>query len=81
MRTITTPLVLACAVSVALANSQDYGGGSDVLQHGSPESVGLFPEPLKAMVTNITNYEKPANYSRYSSNEIHPIEPGVSVIG
>lgn len=77
---IATLLALASAVSGALAGPQKPRA-SDVLHHGSPESVGLLADPLLAMVSNITNYQKPANYSEYSYNQVHPIEPGESVIG
>lgn len=55
--------------------------GADTLQPGTPESVGMLAEPLREMVTNISNYQKPADYEYYSAYEVHPIEPGVSVIG
>ena len=52
------------------------------LQEGSPESVGLLSAPLAAAVKNITNYIHPANYSDFTYDEIHPIEPGsANVVG
>lgn len=61
-----------------------FGSGSaigsrhhaNVLTYGSPESVGLLSQPLQDMVANLTGYTKPANYSSFSHNKIHPIEPG-----
>ena len=46
------------------------------LVSGTPESVGMLTMPLEIAVANITNYTLPANYSDYSYDEIHPIEPG-----
>ena len=54
----------------------------DHLVYGTPESVGLLSNPLNIAVVNITNYTHAANYSSYSYDEIHPIEPGsANVIG
>ena len=54
----------------------------DHLVHGSPESVGLLLKPLELAVVNITNYTHAANYSDFTYNETHPIEPGsANVIG
>lgn len=50
------------------------------LKHGSPESVNLNPEPLQLMQTNVSAYTLPANYSRYSEYDIHPIQPGGVVL-
>ena len=55
--------------------------GPDVLHRAPPQSVGLLPEPLNEMVTNISNYEKPANYKGFTDYVVHPIEPGEAVIG
>lgn len=41
----------------------------------------MLARPLWEMERNISNYEKPANYEAFSYNEVHPIEPGESVIG
>ena len=51
-----------------------------VLKHGSPESVGLLPQPLAQMQLNLSQYTKPANYGSHSYNEVHPILPGGSVM-
>ena len=52
------------------------------LVYGTPESVGLLSEPLELAKVNITDYTHAANYSDYSYDEIHPIEPGgVTIIG
>ncbi|KAJ5808770.1 hypothetical protein N7474_010039 [Penicillium riverlandense] len=51
-----------------------------VLRHGSPESVGLLPRPLQEMPANLSRFTLPANYSSYSYDEIHPIQPGGTVI-
>lgn len=50
------------------------------LKHGSPESVGLLPEPLAEMPTNLSRYTLPANYGSATYNKVHPIQPGGSVI-
>ncbi|RJE25567.1 Beta-lactamase [Aspergillus sclerotialis] len=64
-------------VSSSLANSVV---ANDVLKPGSPESVGLLPEPLKDMQTNLSRYTLPANYGSFTYNKVHPIQPGGSVI-
>ena len=52
------------------------------LVHGTPKSVGLLAKPLQLAVANITAYTNAANYSDYSYDEIHPIEPGsANIIG
>lgn len=51
-----------------------------VLRDGSPESVGLLPEPLLQMQMNLSQYTRPANYGSHSYDEVHPILPGGSVI-
>ncbi|KAJ5602050.1 hypothetical protein N7510_011584 [Penicillium lagena] len=51
-----------------------------VLKHGSPESVGLLPQPLQEMPANLSRFTLPANYSSYTYDEIHPIQPGGTVI-
>ena len=42
--------------------------GADVLQHGTPESVGMLSQPLKDMVQNLTAYTS------------QPIEPGSTTL-
>lgn len=51
-----------------------------VLRDGSPDSVGLLPEPLRQMQMNLSQYTRPANYGSHSYDEVHPILPGGSVI-
>ncbi|KAK4501434.1 hypothetical protein PRZ48_007243 [Zasmidium cellare] len=51
-------------------------GPQSHLQHGTPSSVGLLPEPLQLAVANLTNYTHPGNYGTATHNVIHPIEPG-----
>lgn len=51
-----------------------------VLKHGSPESVGLLPQPLAQMQLNLSEYTKPANYGSHSYYEVHPILPGASIM-
>lgn len=53
---------------------------ADVLKHGSPESVGLLTKPLKEMETNLSRYTVPADYGSSTYNNVHPIQPGGSVI-
>jgi CubicO group peptidase (beta-lactamase class C family) len=53
---------------------------TSTLHYGSPESVGMDPRPLREMVSNLTAYTNPANYSGFSYNAIHPIEPGGTVV-
>ena len=52
----------------------------DTLRYGSPESVGLLAEPLRLMEKNVSAYTRPANYSEYSYDEIHPLQPGGAVV-
>lgn len=66
------PVLLAASFSTAAAQG--------VLKNGSPQSVGLLPQPLDEMKTNLSRYTIPANYGAFSHNEIHPIQPGGSVI-
>ena len=54
--------------------------GDDTLRFGTPESVGLLSAPFLVLEQNITNYQKPANYSSFYDG-IHPIEPSSAVIG
>ncbi|KAJ5669096.1 hypothetical protein N7462_010166 [Penicillium macrosclerotiorum] len=51
-----------------------------VLRHGSPESVGLLPEPLLQLPVNLSQYTHPANYGSHSYGKVHPILPGGSVM-
>ncbi|KAJ5774214.1 hypothetical protein N7457_009110 [Penicillium paradoxum] len=51
-----------------------------LLKHGSPESVGLLAQPLQELPRNLTQYTIPANYGSPSHNEVHPLQPGGSVI-
>lgn len=68
--------LISAFVSGTIANAHD-----DTLRFGTPESVGLLSAPLLEMTTNITNYQKPANYDGFSYDEIYPIEPSAAVIG
>ena len=71
-------LLFSALATVALALAQCPSGCSHShLVYGSPESVGLLRKPLELAVANITKYIIPANYSEYSYDEVHPIEPGV----
>ncbi|KAJ5550753.1 hypothetical protein N7461_005451 [Penicillium sp. DV-2018c] len=51
-----------------------------VLKHGFPELVGLLARPLHQLPSNLTQYTNAANYGAPSHNEVHPIQPGGSVI-
>jgi len=73
MRTFTALLPL---LPVVLAKQMT----KDVLQNGSPESVGLLPDPLKDLENNITAYMTPANYGSSSFNVVHPLFPGATVM-
>ncbi|KAK7216657.1 hypothetical protein V2G26_004660 [Clonostachys chloroleuca] len=64
-------LLYPAFVSAAHANGQNR-----VLKHGSPESVGLLPQPLNAMIQNITSYTEPRNYGDASFQEVRALEPG-----
>jgi CubicO group peptidase (beta-lactamase class C family) len=73
---ILSPLLVVPSTSSASPTN----GRSEVLQYGSPESVGLLPGPLEEMIENITAYSNSANYSAFTYNAIHPIQPGGAVI-
>lgn len=44
--------------------------------------AAMLSQPLDQMLANITGYTHPANYSSFSYNAVHPIEPGgVTIVG
>lgn len=51
-----------------------------ILVYGSPESVGMNSGPLHQMVQNVSAYTQAANYSGFSYDQIHPIEPGSATL-
>lgn len=51
-----------------------------MLQNGTPESVGMDSKPLVEMVRNLTAFTVAANYTSYTYENIHPIEPGGTVL-
>ncbi|RHZ55411.1 serine hydrolase domain-containing protein [Aspergillus thermomutatus] len=59
---------------------QSSQSSQDTLRFGPPESVGLLSAPLRQLETNVTGYQQPANYGRFTHNEIHPIQPSSAVI-
>ena len=73
------------AASAFAAESASYSyecSQPGVLQQGTPASVGLLPKPLELAVANMTNYTHAANYSDFTYDEIHPIEPGsANIVG
>jgi CubicO group peptidase (beta-lactamase class C family) len=71
--------LLTFLVSSSLVLGQTLAA-SGVLRYGSPKSVGMDPLPLKEMVANLTGYTNAANYSGFSYDAIHPIEPGGTVM-
>ena len=79
-------LSLACLVAIVASQPTQYVPCNckheNYLIHGAPESVGLLSRPLELAVANITDYTHAANYSDYSYNETHPIEPGsANIVG
>lgn len=68
------------AIGLTIYSSSFAVATDDNLRHGSPESVGLLPEPLLQMQINLSGYTRPANYGSHSYDEVHPILPGGSVI-
>lgn len=89
MRLLTVPAPAALAsfraMTIALATATAVRGaypgpGNQVLHYGSPESVGMDPQPLKEMVANLSGYTTAANYGSFTHNIINPIEPGGSVL-
>ncbi|KAJ5294351.1 hypothetical protein N7508_009172 [Penicillium antarcticum] len=69
----TTISLLALLASTCIASDR-------ILKHDTPGSVGLLPQPLQQMQLNLSQYTLPANYGSHSYNEIHPIQPGGTVI-
>lgn len=53
-----------------------YHNARSVLAYGSPESVGMLPQSLIDMVSNLTNYTRPDNYGASTHKKVHPVEPG-----
>lgn len=66
------PVILTTTFGTAFAGN--------ALRYGSPESVGLLPQPLLAMQANLSGYTVPANYGDFTYDKIHPIQPGGSVV-
>ncbi|ORY31998.1 putative beta-lactamase [Naematelia encephala] len=50
------------------------------LCYGSPESVGLLPQPLEDLKANASSYLISRNYSDATYEAIHPLYPGVSLV-
>ncbi|KAI0812893.1 putative beta-lactamase [Xylaria sp. FL0064] len=48
----------------------------DVLQYGSPESVGMLSQPLTDMVANFTHFTEARNWGAATSNQVVPVKPG-----
>jgi CubicO group peptidase (beta-lactamase class C family) len=78
MRYINILPVLLALSGASCASPTD--GPANTLHYGSPQSVGLLPEPLEEMVKNVSSYSKSANYSGYTYEAIHPIQPGGAVV-
>lgn len=53
---------------------------SDELTYGKPESVGMMSGTFREMAKNLTSYTQPANYGSFTFNEVHPIEPGGTIM-
>ncbi|KAK2765015.1 hypothetical protein FQN54_008714 [Arachnomyces sp. PD_36] len=51
-----------------------------VLKNGPSLPVEFLQQPLSEMQTNLSRYTLPANYGEFSNNEVHPIQPGGSVV-
>lgn len=64
----------------ALAASLATCFACDTLQYGTPESVGMLSEPLTSMISNITAFTEPRNWTSWSHNQVVPIEPGGTVL-
>lgn len=75
--TSVSVVLIQTAATLTSAQSANHGG---VLRYGTPESVGMDPQPLREMVANLTAYTTAANYSSFSHNLVRPIEPGGTVI-
>jgi CubicO group peptidase (beta-lactamase class C family) len=77
MRTTTSFARLALAVaSAGIAFASPTKNNDGKLVYGSPEPVGMISAPLHQMVQNVSAYTHAANYSKFSYEKIHPIEPG-----
>lgn len=69
-------LRFAYLASVAGAVAATVLQTDDTLRVGTPESVGLLPEPLEDMVANLTAFTEARNWGDATSNQVLPIEPG-----
>jgi CubicO group peptidase (beta-lactamase class C family) len=77
---VRAPEALVAFQMITIGLAAVTGRGSGVLRYGSPESVGMDPQPLKEMIANLSGYTTPANYGSFTHNVVNPIEPGGSVI-
>ncbi|GAW20337.1 hypothetical protein ANO14919_098410 [Xylariales sp. No.14919] len=68
---VIVAILASAAPSLANATYQQ-----DVLRYGTPESVGMLPEPLRDMVANLTHFTEARNWGAKTSNQVVPIEPG-----
>lgn len=57
-----------------------YAHATGVLKPGTPESVGLIPQPLLEMERNVSGYTKPGNHGSFSNYVKRPIEPGYATL-
>lgn len=76
-------LASSATASVASAGQRQPGDNHhhrDELIYGPPESVGMLRRPLRDMEANLTGYTRPANYGRYTHDEVRPIQPGGAVV-
>ncbi|KAF3395119.1 hypothetical protein EIK77_006361 [Talaromyces pinophilus] len=77
MRTTISFTRFALAMTaIGLASAGPTWNNDGILVYGPPESVGMSSAPLHQMVQNVSAYTHAANYSKFSYQQIHPIEPG-----
>ncbi|KAJ5174987.1 uncharacterized protein N7482_000864 [Penicillium canariense] len=68
------------AIGIIASSGLRFAAADRVLRHGSPESVGMLPQPLQQLQLNLSQYTRPANYGSHSYEQVHPILPGGSVM-
>ncbi|KAH0601320.1 hypothetical protein MHUMG1_00194 [Metarhizium humberi] len=67
--------MLASAPST-FASIANANPGCDMLNYGSPESVGMLSKTPRDMVSNLTHFTETRSLGRRSYNRTVPVEPG-----
>lgn len=67
-------------LTLSFAALLTYAHATGVLKPGTPESVGLIPQPLLEMERNVSGYTKPGNHGSFSNYVKRSIEPGSATL-